>query len=61
MLVSKNCDNCHYCGFLVNGGVPYCKYLLVTDHRRPCPPGDGCTVKVPIKLNRKRRIKDDKD
>ena len=23
-----------------------CMYYLTTDKRRPCPPGDGCTVKV---------------
>lgn len=27
-----------------------CDYILMTDKRRPCPPGKGCTVRsVPIK------------
>jgi len=27
-------------------GVWCCDYLGVTGHRRPCPPGDGCTVRA---------------
>jgi len=23
--------------------TPSCDYLLITGHRRPCPPGEGCT------------------
>ena len=25
--------------------VPVCMYIVKTEHRRPCPPGKGCTVK----------------
>lgn len=30
-----------------------CHYLLVTDKRRPCPPGKDCTVKIKRKRKRK--------
>ena len=23
-----------------------CNYIFDTQHRRPCPPGEGCTVKI---------------
>ena len=32
-----------------------CDYLIMTDKRRPCPAGDGCTVKVTKKEHRKRK------
>ena len=34
-----------------------CHYLLLTDKRRPCPGGEGCTVKV----KRDHRLKTCKD
>ena len=55
MVVSKHCDNCFYCGRMVNGSLLYCKYLFVTNQMRPCPPGDGCTVKVPRRVYRKKK------
>lgn len=28
--------------------------LIMTNKRRPCPPGEGCTVKIPRKVYRRR-------
>lgn len=41
----KYCDGCIYRG-LIHGEFPWCKYLFTEDHMRPCPPGEGCTVKL---------------
>jgi len=37
--------NCVY-GYKTSSetGCLYCQYILVTGHRRPCPPGQDCTV-----------------
>ena len=46
-------ENCHDCKYFY-GNTDFdvcCNYIFVTGRRRPCPPGDGCTVKV----KRKRR------
>lgn len=41
--MSNPCKGCIY-SFVTNCGT-YCQYILITEHRRPCPPGKGCTVK----------------
>lgn len=41
--VMNPCKGCIY-SFVTNCGT-YCQYILITEHRRPCPPGKGCTVK----------------
>ena len=38
------CKGCVYRTYA--GGEPICGYILVERHRRPCPPGEGCTAKV---------------
>jgi len=44
-LVSERCKSCRYF-WHVNQSVGYmgCEYILRTGTRRPCPPGDACTV-----------------
>ena len=42
---SKNCVNCRYFQKLYDY-CHCCNYFLATGERRPCPAGDGCTVKV---------------
>lgn len=49
------CDNCVYHGRIHGRGPRCCLYLIMTYERRPCPPGDGCTVKVPRKVNRRKK------
>lgn len=44
----KRCRDCVY------GWKSYCTYILITGHRRPCPPGDECTVRITIKDARQR-------
>lgn len=50
---SAYCNGCVYKG-IVQGHVPCCNYILMEDKRRPCPPGEGCTVK---KTNREAQRK----
>lgn len=54
-MANKNCDNCVYRA--VVGGVDCCGYLFKTGHRRPCPPGDECTVKVGREVKRRKKTK----
>lgn len=47
-------DGCEGCAFAVLlSGEWYCDYLLMTGHRRPCPPGEGCTVRKAANLTKK--------
>lgn len=52
-LCTKYCDGCHY-RKIFHGAFPYCDYLLMTGERRPCPAGDGCTVRVKRRVYRKK-------
>lgn len=54
-MAKNNCDDCFYRGSVTGKGPHYCRYLIMTNEKRPCPPGDGCTVKVPRAV--KRRVK----
>lgn len=59
--MANNCSDCFYCGKLSSGSVPYCRYIFMTNQKRPCPPGDGCTVKVRYRkraypLRKKREV-----
>ena len=43
------CDKyCNGCVFYSGSSLTFkvCEYMLMTDHRRPCPAGKGCTVKT---------------
>lgn len=42
---NKNCVDCAYRGS-ISGVYVHCAYIFATGHKRPCPPGDECTVKV---------------
>ena len=52
-------DYCKGCVYRTYAGAePICGYILVERHRRPCPPGEGCTAKVVGGKNTKmKRIK----
>ena len=40
-------DYCKGCVYRTYAGAePICGYILAERHRRPCPPGEGCTAKV---------------
>lgn len=54
-MASNYCDNCVYCGKFTSGAIRYCNYFMRTNQRRPCPPGEGCTVKVGRKVNRRKK------
>lgn len=41
--VSAYCQGCIYLGG--QKGINYCNYFIDTHQRRPCPAGDGCTVR----------------
>lgn len=48
------CHDCTYRG-IVCENLYCCNYLLRTGKIRPCSPGAGCTVKVPIKVKRRKK------
>ncbi len=50
--MDKHCLDCRYYQGAYEADLCCC-YLLITDQRRPCPPGKGCTVKVIKKRIRK--------
>ena len=39
------CKGCIYRG-IINGTIPWCKYVFMEDKLRGCPPGTGCTVRM---------------
>lgn len=51
---ADGCEGCiYYRGeFEINR---CCNYYLMTDKRRPCPPGEGCTVKIERKRYREKK------
>ena len=46
--INSNCVDCVYQGKVAGGDV-HCAYIFKVGKRRPCPPGDECTVKVGYK------------
>ncbi len=42
----ENCYDCRYFGGKAENAW-CCNYIFIAGQRRPCPPGDGCTVKLP--------------
>lgn len=46
-----SCEGCFYAVLL--SGAWCCDYLLMTGRRRPCPPGEGCTVRKAANLTKK--------
>ena len=53
---TKYCDACVYRKVFTGGWLPYCDYLCMVGKRRPCPAGDGCTVRVTRRVYRKRAL-----
>lgn len=49
----KGCVHLHY----ITDTMPYCSYIFDTGKKRPCPPGEGCTVKLTLKKKRKQNEK----
>lgn len=47
---------CHKCRFY-GKHTKTCDYIIVTDRRRPCPPGKGCTVREKEIVYNGRRMK----
>lgn len=43
---TANCKGCFFHKILAALDAGYCDYICMTDRRRPCPAGDGCTEKV---------------
>ena len=46
-----SCKGCAYAAQL--SGAWCCDYLQIVGHRRPCPPGEGCTVRKAANLTKK--------
>ena len=51
---TKYCDPCVYRKSITGGWFLCCDYLCMTGKPRPCPAGDGCTVRVTRRVYRKR-------
>ena len=56
---TKYCDPCVYSKSITGGWCQYCDYLFMTGKPRPCPAGDGCTVRVTRRVYRKRALTDE--
>ena len=56
---SRRCKGCVY-GVRMSGDIFYCDYLTRVGKRRPCPPGDECTVRVTTRQQRARENGEDK-
>lgn len=54
-----SCADCIYSFFVSERFL--CEYYLATDKRRPCPAGEGCTVRKKRKKPRKKREKRETD
>ena len=52
-VVTKYCRNCEYYWQSSNRANETCDYMLATNKLRPCPAGDGCTVKKTGKKDRR--------
>lgn len=50
------CEGCIYLSKV--DCMPCCNYIFMENKRRPCPPGEGCTVKVTDKEVKKRKTKE---
>ena len=52
MLCDESCDSCKFCTMAqdpsTEGFMNACIYILRTGHKRPCPPGELCTVRVEL-------------
>lgn len=46
-----SCKGCVYAVLL--SGAWCCDYLQIVGHRRPCPPGEDCTVRKAANLTKK--------
>ena len=53
---NRYCKGCVYNAELGSPKSGYCNYIFVERKRRPCPAGNGCTVRI---KGRTRRAKDD--
>lgn len=49
---NRNCRDCKYFHGH-DGSVLSCNYIFMEDKKRPCEPGEGCTVKVRRRRRRK--------
>ena len=45
-MAKSYCDNCVYSALLSASNTRICNYIFVKNKKRPCPAGEGCTVKV---------------
>lgn len=54
-ICTEYCEKCIYKKSFSNGSLPYCDYYMMTGERRPCPAGDGCTVRITTREFRKQK------
>lgn len=51
---SAYCDGCTFRKKFTAWDLLYCDYLFMSGERRPCPAGDGCTVRVKRRVYRRK-------
>jgi hypothetical protein len=39
----------------------HCSYILKTDKKRPCDPGQGCTVRATKRRRRKKKVREENE
>jgi hypothetical protein len=49
------CSDCFYYKTIWGDELRCCHYLLITNHKRPCDPGRGCTVKISEAKKRRQK------
>jgi hypothetical protein len=54
-LCDKTCNKCVYRGTWPSDAHPYCRYLEMTGHKRPCPAGAGCTAMTTRTVYRRKK------
>lgn len=52
--LARNCVGCAYSGQA--SSMVHCAYIFIVGQRRPCPPGDACTVRVSAGRGRPRKV-----
>lgn len=56
----ENCEGCRFAVPVYMGDgdelLTACVYILRQGHRRPCPPGEGCTVYEPAAAPERKEI-----
>lgn len=48
-ICDDRCRECYYRGTRSKIETPFCQYIIITGHMRPCPAGENCTKFISVK------------